>query len=314
MANSKPVDFPAGTKWHYSNTGYFRLGHIVQKVDGKPYDEVLHKRILDPLGMIHTRQSDPSEVIPNRCSGYQRTDKGLGNRDAMEPTACLAAGTIVSTIEDMAKWDSAINHHRFLKPETQKLMWEKTELLGGEKNYGFGWFMDEWRGHPCVDHAGGTPGFTCDYRRFQDLGLSVVVWCNLYDIGVENIAIRSVDSVRPGLSYVSVKPMKDAPKIHDMLLKAMADVAKGGARSPSITESMWKSYSEASRRACKDWLVHLKSFRLLEHTRYAPVDSGLGDQAVETYVYRMKTGDQTLFLLFKLTADGRIALHQQVEN
>lgn len=314
VANSKPVDFPAGTKWHYSNTGYYLLALILQKIEGKPYGEILQSRILDPLGMTHTRQSDPGAIIANRAEGYQRVGDGLGNRDAMQPTACLGAGTIVSTIGDMAKWDAAINHNRFLKPETQRLMWEKTKLPAGEANYGFAWVITTWRGHPCVEHSGGTAGFSCDYRRFQDLGLSVMVFSNLYATGVDGIEIRAVNAVHPGLSYVSAKPIADDPKIHTMLLKAMDDVAQGRSNSPYITPSMEKLYTDASHQIWKSRLADLKSFDLLEHTRYAPMDPGTGEKVVETYVYRLRTTDQTLFVMFMLTPDGRIGLQTRVEN
>ena len=318
VANSKNVDFSAGTGMHYSNTGYFLLAHILETIEGKAYGEILRQRLFDPIGMAHTRQSDPSDIILNRCAGYQIVNNVLHNRDPMQPSACLGAGTIVSTIGDMAKWDSAITHHRFLSPESQELMWQQTRLPNGEiKNYGFGWVIDNWRGHPSLEHAGGTAGFTCDYRRLQDLGLSVVVFCSLYsgtDTGMGNIEVRALDSVHPGLSYISCKPIKDEKKIHTMLLTAMGDVAKGGAGSPYITEAMWKAYPDVSRQDWKNRLAHLKSFELLEHTKHAPVDSGHGEQTVETFVYRLKTEDRTLFLVFDLTADGKIAAQRRVEN
>jgi len=318
VANSKKVDFPAGTGMHYSNTGYFLLAHILENVEGRPYGDILRQRILSPIGMDHTRQSDPGDVISNRCAGYQLVGQGLRNRDAMQPSACLGAGTIVSTIGDMAKWDSAITRHRFLSAEDQNLMWQKTRLPNGEtKNYGFGWVIDDLRGHPCVEHAGGTAGFSCDYRRFQDLGLSVVVFCSLYsgtDTGMGNIEIRAVDFVHPGLSYLSCKLITDDPKIHAMLLKAMSDVAQGGTGSPYITVAMWKAYPDVSRQDWKDRLAHLESFDLLEHTQQAPADSGHGELTVETYVYKLKTGGRTLFIIFDLTADGKIALQRRTEN
>jgi CubicO group peptidase (beta-lactamase class C family) len=314
VANYRPVDFPPGTKFKYSNTGYFLLAHVVQKVEGESYDRALRERIFNPLGMTHTRQSDPTAVIPNRCAGYQVTDNGLINRDAMQPTACLGAGTIVSTIEDMARWDSAITHNRLLKADSQRLMWEKTSLPGGDADYGFGWSIGESHGHPCVSHAGGTAGFSCNYRRFQDLGLSIVIFTNLYNSNFGNIECRAADAVHPGLSYVSFKPIDDDPKVRDMLLSAMADVAKGGSGSKYITEAMWRAYPEVSHRDWKERLAGLKSFQLLEHTRHAPIDSGHGESVVETYVYRLETGARTFFIVFKLTPDGRIALQQRVEN
>lgn len=313
IANSKPLDFPAGTKWSYSNTGYFLLAHIVQKIEGKSYGQVLHERILGPLGMTHSRQSDPAAIIPNRCEGYQVTDKRLINRDAMQPSACLGAGTIVSTLQDMIKWDSAITHNRLLRADSQRLMWERTTLPSGKANYGFGWFIDDVHGHPCVSHSGGTAGFSCEYRRFQDLGISVIVFTNCFS-NLDDIEFRAAKWVNPGLSYRSFKPIQDDPKIHDMFLNAMADVAKGGSGSRYITEGMWKAYPEVSRRDWKERLAGLKSFQLLEHTRYAPVDSEHGEKIVETYAYRLETGSRTLFIVFKLTADGKIAAQQRVED
>jgi hypothetical protein len=232
----------------------------------------------------------------------------------MQPTASLAAGTIVSSIEDMAKWDSAITHNRLLKPETQRLMWEMTQLSDGKANYGFGWFIDEYNGNPFVEHSGGTAGFECDYLRFQNLGLSVMVFCNLYSTPVQNIAMRALESVNPILSYTSDKPIQDNPKIHDTLLKAVADIANGGARSPHVTEALWKVYNDGIRQAWKTRLAHLESFQLLEHIRYEPVESVLGEPTVETYVYRMKTGGQSIIVIFKLSADGKIAIMRRIEQ
>lgn len=318
VANSKAVYFPAGTGMRYSNTGYFLLGHVLEKIEGASYGEILRRRICAPLGMAHTRQSDPSDVIPNRCAGYQLIGDTLRNRDAMQPSACLAAGTIISTVGDMARWDSAITCNRLLKPETQALMWQRTRLSDGEtKNYGFGWFIDRWHGHPCVEHSGGTAGFTCDYRRFQDLGLSVVVFCSLYsgtDTGLGSIEFRALDTVHPGLSYVSSKPIKDNPEVTASLLKAMKEVAGGGAGSERITQPMWNSYADVSR---KDWgnrLANLRSFQLLDHTRHEPADSGHGEKTVETYVYRLKTKDKSLFIVFGMTAEGKIASQLRVET
>jgi len=315
VANSKPMDFRPGGSWHYSNTGYFLLGQVLEKVSGKPYGTLLKERIFVPLGMSHTRESDPTEVIPNRAAGYQRTKSGgLGNRDAMQPTACSGAGTIVSNLEDMAKWDAAITHHRFLKAATQEMMWTAAQTSSGPVDYGFGWFISPWRGHPSVEHSGGTAGYSCDFRRFHDSGISVMVFTNLYATGVEGIVIRAADSAVPGLSLVSSKPIAEPPPSRrEMFLKAMADVGRGGSGSPYITEAMWKAYSEPSHRIWKDRLADLKRFELMSHEQYAPRKTALGESVVETFTYRLVTSKDTFYVVYMLTAEGKIALQTRLE-
>jgi len=315
VANSKPMDFQPGQRWHYSNTGYYLLGLVLQKVSGKSYSAFLKERIFDPLGMSHTRESDPTAVIPNRAAGYQVDDAGvLRNRDAMQPTACLGAGTLISNLEDMAKWDAAITTHRFLKASTQKLMWTPVETSEGPYPYGFGWFISPLRGHVGVEHSGGTAGFSCDYRRFHDSGYSVMVFTNLYATGVGGTELRVADLVMPGISYTSAKPIPDKPGRRETLLKAMADVAKGGSGSPYITEKMWTSYSEASHKAWKDRLASLRRFELISYQKHEPTQTPLGESVVETCMYRLVTKNQELFITFKLTPEGKIALQIRDES
>jgi hypothetical protein len=148
----------------------------------------------------------------------------------------------------------------------------------------------------------------------RNLGLSVIVFCNLYSTPVQNIAFKAVESLHPDLSYTSDKPVQDDPKMHDMLLKAMADITNGGAGSRHVTEALWKVYNDAIRQAWKNRLAHLESFQLLEHMRYEPIESILGEPTVESYVYRLKAEGQSIIVLFKLTADGRIAIMRRLES
>lgn len=313
VANSRPMDFEPGKGWHYSNTGYFLLAMILEKITGKPYGPYLKETLFDPLGMTHTRESSPTVVIPNRASGYQMTEAGLGNRDAMQPTACSGAGTLVSDLADMAKWDAAITNHRFLKPETQEMMWTATQIPEGPVPYGFGWFNSPWRGHPSVEHSGGTAGYSCDYRRFHDLGFSVMVFTNLYATGVEGIEIRAADTISPGLSYVSAKAIAEPVKgQREKFLEAMTAVSKNEP-SPLITDKMWKAYTDASRKSWKERLADMKVFELIEHEKHAERQTSLGEPVVETYIYRLVTSKDEIFIRIMLTPDGKIALQNRLD-
>ena len=309
VASSRPVEFAPGAKFHYSNTNYYLLAIAIQTVEHKAYSQSLQDRIFGPLGMTQTRESDPWAVIPNRASGYMFTDKGeIVNRDAMQPSACLGAGTIISTVGDMAKWDAAINRHTILSRESQNMMWTATELQDGSRvEYGFGWFISPWHGYPSVEHSGGTAGFSCDYRRFTDPGISAIVFSNLYGTNVGNYQIRAVDTIQPGISYLASPsiPEGDAA-VRTRLLAAMKDVASGFTTSTYFSPKMMGRYNAASRADWKSRLREMVQFELVAHEKYAPKTSDTGEIVTETYIYRLTMRKTTLIITFKLTPDGKV--------
>jgi len=310
IANSHPMDFKPGEGWSYSNTGYYLAAMVLEKVSGKTYGQFLRERIFQPLGMTHTRESDPTQIIPNRAAGYRVLDSGIWEvRDPMQPTACLGAGTLVSTLEDMAKWDAAITQHRFLKPETQQLMFTEGRTTKGPTGYGMGWFISPWRGNPSYEHSGGTAGFSCDYRRFPQAGVSAMVFTNLYANSVGGTLARAADLVSPGISYTSLKPMQEpVPGLRAKLLAAMAVVSKQGPRPDSISEKMWASYSQVSFDAWRDRLANLKSFDLILHEQFSARKTGFGEEYVDSYLYRLTTTKQVLYIEFQMNRKGQIVL------
>lgn len=176
-----PMDFSPGEKWSYSNTGYVLLGMLLEKVTGKPYPEVIQERIFQPLGMLESRDSDPVVIIPHRAAGYALERKSLENRDAMQPSACKGAGTLVSTVLDMAKWDAALYAEKLVKSSSWEQIWMPVKLNDGTTfPYGFGWLLMPWQGHKLLMHSGGTAGFTTQFSRFTDDHITVVVLTNLY--------------------------------------------------------------------------------------------------------------------------------------
>lgn len=309
VANSRPVEFAAGAKFHYSNTNYYLLALAIQTIDHKTYSQSLQERIFKPLGMAHSRESDPWVVIPNRASGYMLTEQGeVVNRDPMQPSACLGAGTIISTIGDMAKWDAALNHHKILSKESQELMWTPTKLTDGSTvEYGFGWFTAPWRGHPSQEHSGGTAGFSCDYRRFTDSGISVMVFSNLYAIGVGNYEIRAVDTILPGTSYLTcpVIPEND-PTVRTRFMAGMKDVASGATTSIYVSPKMMERYSAVSRADWKMRLEEMVRFELVAHEKYEPKAAETGETVSETYIYRLTLRKTVLIITFMLTPDGKV--------
>ncbi len=103
-----PLEFRPGETWAYDNTGYYLLGIVIEKASGKSYWQFLDERIFKPLGMNATRNTDPQPIVPNRASGYEWKNDHFENRPVLLPVIAFSAGSLLSTAEDMAKWDAAL--------------------------------------------------------------------------------------------------------------------------------------------------------------------------------------------------------------
>jgi CubicO group peptidase (beta-lactamase class C family) len=113
---NQPLAFTPGTKMVYSNAGYMILGYIIEKVAGMSYAGYLGKYIFTPLGMTHTYYGDNNRIIPNRVPAYIKSRDGYINfRPGRNP---YAAGTILSTAEDLLKWNQALKAGKLVKKET----------------------------------------------------------------------------------------------------------------------------------------------------------------------------------------------------
>jgi D-alanyl-D-alanine carboxypeptidase len=203
LVAKEPLEFEPGEKFAYSNTGYFLLGMLIERITGKTYGEFLAERIFTRLGMEHTRVNDMRIIIPNRAHGYSWHDNTLLNGDYVNPTQTFAAGALVSTVTDLAKWDEALCTERVLKRSILEQMWTPATLRGGETaNYGFGWRIDTVNGHRRISHGGAIRGFSTQISRFVDDGLTVIVLANSdngkADVLAAAIAERFLPILRPG--------------------------------------------------------------------------------------------------------------------
>ena len=173
-----PLEFPPGTSWKYSNTGFSLLGYIIENVSGQNYWDFMSQRIFQPLGMNATTNRLPSLIIPNRASGYEQTNHVHVNRD-YDLTEVFSAGAIASTVGDLAKWNAALDGDKLLNAASKEQMWTEAKLKNGKPTkYGFGWFLDTVEGHKNIGHGGSTSGFSATIQRFPDDRLAVIVLTN----------------------------------------------------------------------------------------------------------------------------------------
>lgn len=191
--------FPPGSKWEYSNSGYAVLAMIVEKVSGKPFGEFLHERIFTPLEMNHTLAYEKGKnEVPHRAYGHSKEKNGWRETDQSSTSAVLGDGGIYSSIDDLAKWDRALREHALLSGAEMQPALTPARLTGGAADasnlhYGFGWFLDPYRGHRRLSHDGETIGFRTTIQRFPDDKLTVIVLANRSDVNAEGLALKVAD-------------------------------------------------------------------------------------------------------------------------
>ena len=176
-----PLDFPPGSKWNYSNSGYVILGILIHKVTGQFYGDVLQERIFRPLGMSYTRIISEADVIRNRAAGYRLVNGEIKNQEWVSPTLNTTAdGALYTNIVDMARWDAALYTEKLLKKRSLDQMWTAVCLNDGKTaDYGFGWDVTSANGHRLIEHGGAWQGFTTQISRYVDDKFTVIVLTNL---------------------------------------------------------------------------------------------------------------------------------------
>lgn len=183
LIESIPLAYPPGTKWAYSNFGYVTLGILIHRVTGQFYGDYLQEHIFKPLGMQSTRIISEADIVPNRAAGYRLVKGELKNQEWVAPVVNTTAdGSLYFSILDLAKWDAALYTENLLKRSSLDLMWTPVKLKDGQPNkghYGFGWFIDERKGHRCIHHDGSWQGFETAIDRYVDDQLTVVALANL---------------------------------------------------------------------------------------------------------------------------------------
>ena len=187
-----PPDSAPGEKWAYSNWGYMLLGAIIEQASGQRYAEFLQQAFFDPLGMRHTFYADRRRVIPERATGYDQPPDGPLN--VLQPRGRVfhpdgAAGWL-STVDDLARWNEALDGDRVLSRASTERMFTPYRLKDGTSTgYGYGWDLGEYAGHRVQEHQGGTTGFLSHVVRMPDDHVFVAILSNRYSMAVPLQAI-----------------------------------------------------------------------------------------------------------------------------
>src|SRR5439155_17031867 len=125
-------EFPAGSRWNYSNTGYVLLGILVHRASGQFYGDVLKARVFDPLGMRTARIISEADIVPNRAAGYRLVNGELKNQEWVAPQLNTTAdGSLYFSIRDLIAWDKGLRAKAVLRPESWATIFSPVTLASG---------------------------------------------------------------------------------------------------------------------------------------------------------------------------------------
>ena len=180
----KELDFEPGMSWHYSNSGYYLLGMIIEKVSGVSYQEYLDAHLIAPAGLSNTQYGGQRPLIDKRCRGYRRTETGWVNADPISMTTPFSAGAVRSTATDLVTWHRALTDGTLLTSEAYRDMVTVVPFPKGlgAHSYANGFYHGKLDGHHKITHPGGIEGFSTQLSYYPDEDLTIAVLINRQDV------------------------------------------------------------------------------------------------------------------------------------
>ena len=224
-ARTKPLDFPPGTKFHYSNTAYDLLSYVVQRAAGRPFADYVKSTLLKPAGMTHSGVIGVDRPT-SLAAGYTWGDLSWDRMLAGEPLSAHAERVgdlpltqpegdawLFTTLDDLYKWSKLMDGSK-LVPSSEVATVFKPEIDG----YGFGWFIDQGFNRPRYSHTGALPGRLTYFAKFPNDSVTIIIFANV-DHGRMASVSRDLSQIVLGEPYdlpvrgkvVELKPDQIAP-------------------------------------------------------------------------------------------------------
>ncbi|UAM98886.1 beta-lactamase family protein [Polaribacter litorisediminis] len=182
LTNQQELNFTPGDEYLYSNSGYWLLGQIVEKVSGFTLAEFAKKNIFDPLEMKDTHFHDnQNQIVKNRATGYRPDRKG-GYYIYNTKLNMIGDGGVITNVNDLAKWDATFYHSNLFNKGFWDKMTENGILNDGSKiNYAKGLNINTYKGLKTITHSGGYVGYRTEFIRFPEAQFSVIILANRTD-------------------------------------------------------------------------------------------------------------------------------------
>jgi CubicO group peptidase (beta-lactamase class C family) len=303
LAFEQKLEFPPGSRWNYSNTGYALLGFIVHSVSGQFYGDVLTERIFKPLGMTTARVMSEEDIVPNRAAGYQLVNGQIKNQDWVAPTLNTTAdGSLYWSVRDLLIWNAAVQRRAILAPESWEQILTPVRLNSGNTYpYGFGWSLEERARKPLQEHGGAWQGFKTQLSRFVGDDLSIVVLANLAQADPAPFVDGIAAIINPALARQQLAPIEDTEPQVANTLRRLLDAARAGTISPAEFAYVRAGFFPDVANAYKQDLEKLGQptrMQLLQRQE-------LGDDRI--YLYQLTFAGATRYARLGLAPDDRVS-------
>ncbi|CAL1519303.1 serine hydrolase [Chitinophaga sp. MM2321] len=212
--------FRPGSKFSYSNTNYLLLAQIVAIVSGESFADYMQQHVFIPAGMKNTHvysRLTAKNKLPNYALSYSWSAVAndfipvnqqieMGYRKYLDPIA--GPYGISSNVEDLLKWDQALNTEKLVSRKTQEEAYAPFPLENGfagftsDSKYGFGWIFSKspLKGN-MYWHTGGLPGYTSVIARYPDTHKTIIVLCNYWNMASVVEIMSAIDHILWGEPY-----------------------------------------------------------------------------------------------------------------
>ena len=258
LYQQRAINFPPGSEYAYSNTGYNLLARTIEIQSGMTFRTYTQEQIFEPLGMTHTHFSDDYlEIVPGRAESYAPVDDetdGVFRRQINQLTA-LASSSLNTTVDDFILWMKNYETGAVGGEEITGRMLQRGVLTGGDTiDYAHGLTVGAYRGLVNFGHGGSWAGFRTNFVRFPEENLSIVVFCNFSTCNPAGRALEVAevfleDQMGPTpLQPDGLDDVTESLSLSDSELREYS----GHYRSPEL-DSTYEVFVESGRLVAEHW-------------------------------------------------------------
>ena len=200
VSRQRELNFPSGTRWSYSNSGYNLAAILVSRLSGMPFADFTRTRMFEPLGMRDTSwRDDYTRILERRAIAYSERQGSFATDMPFENVH--GNGGLLTTVGDLLKWNENFTRPVVGDAALVAEMQRNTRFTdGGTHEYALGLYVDTYKGVREVDHSGGTAGYRAHLSRFPDQQVSVAVLCNAGSANATAFAKTAAELYLTGLS------------------------------------------------------------------------------------------------------------------
>ena len=177
-----PLEFEPGSRYQYSNSNYYLLGYIIERVSSMSYPEFLQKNIFARLQMQHTYYGSVTNPADHLVKGYTRYNGKMEEAVPEEITSLYAAGGLLSNATDLLRWHKALFNGALIDKELLHIATQPYLLKNGTPGeYGYGWFPSTIDSTQTIEHSGSTDGYQSDLVYIPGEDLRIITLFNCYE-------------------------------------------------------------------------------------------------------------------------------------